>query len=350
MPSHPQDALECASVLKSETQVNMRAGFALRRLILSTEFGLVLLIAIIFGAFAVAYPQFVSPFSLFTIGRQIGIDTMIGLAMMCVIVTGGLDLSVGAIGVCAAMTFGFLAQACAFPLGIAVPLAVLSGALLGFINGVTIVLFGVHSFIITLANMSIFFGVMIFLTKGASFNELPAEVLAFGTMKLGHLISPLLIVALVMCTGLAFFYRFTSTGRRMLATGASPRAAQLSGSHTGRITVACHSLTGALAAIAGLMLTARTGAAVPSMAGQLGQDWLLPAFLATVLGGTRLAGGRAAAFGTLLGATLVNILSSGLLLMQAGAFWTQALLGIMLLAAVLANRGGHALLCRRSKV
>ena len=87
-----------------------RQGSGALRLLLSNEFGLAVLIAIAFTAFAVTLPGFTSPFSLFTIGRQIGIDTMIGLAMMAVIVTGGLDLSVGAIGVCAAMVFGWLAQ------------------------------------------------------------------------------------------------------------------------------------------------------------------------------------------------------------------------------------------------
>ena len=83
-----------------------RQGSGTLRLLLSNEFGLAVLIVIAFTAFAVTLPGFTSPFSLFTIGRQIGIDTMIGLAMMAVIVTGGLDLSVGAIGVCAAMVFG----------------------------------------------------------------------------------------------------------------------------------------------------------------------------------------------------------------------------------------------------
>ena len=112
-----------------------RQGSGTLRLLLSNEFGLALLIAIAFTGFAVSLEGFTSPFSLFTIGRQIGIDTMIGLAMMAVIVTGGLDLSVGAIGVCAAMAFGWLAQAMGVPLPIAVPMAIVFGASLGFING-----------------------------------------------------------------------------------------------------------------------------------------------------------------------------------------------------------------------
>ena len=308
------------------------------RLILSNEFGLAVLIALTVLVFSVTLEGFTSPFSLFTIGRQIGIDTMIGLAMMAVIVTGGLDLSVGAIGVCCAMAFGWLVQILGLPILLAIPFAVLFGASLGFINGFTVVKSGVHSFIITLASMSIFFGVMIFLTKANAYNGLPIEVQAFGKMKFFKTISPILLISIAMCLFLAAFYKLTTLGRQMLAAGANPRAAELSGIRTGRVIVACHILTGALAAIAGLLVTARTGASVPSMAGHLGQDWLLPAFLALVLGGTLLSGGRVSVIGTLLGAGFVNVMTSGLLLMRVGEFWILASLGAMLLVAVLVDR------------
>jgi len=321
-----------------------------QRVLFSNEFGLVVLILAAFVVFAGILPGFTAPFSLFTMGRQIGIDTMIGLAMMAVIVTGGLDLSVGAIGVCAAMAFGWLVERQGLSLALAVPAAIVFGAGLGCINGTVVVRSGVHSFIITLASMSIFFGVMIFLTKAEAFRGLPPDVAAFGRLKLARVVSVLLVVSLVTCVALSVFYRFTTLGRRMLAAGANARAAEISGVRTGRVFIACHALTGALAALAGLMVTARTGAAVPSMAGQLGQDWLLPAFLAPVLGGTLLSGGRVAVVGTLLGAAFVNLITSGLLQLRIGEFWIQACLGLMLLAAVLADRGRHSILRRRGLV
>lgn len=221
-----------------------RRGSGLLRLLLSNEFGLAILIATAFLGFALALPGFTSPFSLFTIGRQIGIDTMIGLSMMAVIVTGGLDLSVGAIGVCAAMVFGWLAQSLGVPLPLAIPSAILFGTFLGFVNGYAVVRSGVHSFIITLASMSIFFGVMIFLSKAQAFNALPPEVTALGKMRLFGKVSILLVITLAVCAGLSAFYRFTTLGRQMLAAGANPRAAELSGIRTGRVITACHMLTG----------------------------------------------------------------------------------------------------------
>jgi len=322
----------------------------LLRLLLSNEFGLLALIVVAAAIFAAALPGFTSPFSLFTLSRQIGIDTMIGLAMMAVIVSGGLDLSVGAIGASSAMAFGYFAERLGLPLAAAIPFTLALGALLGGINGAVVVRSGVHSFIITLASMSIFFGVMIYLTKAQAFNGLPADVTAFGRMKVLGSVSALLVVTLAVCGGLTVLYRLTRLGREILAAGANPRAAELSGVPVGRTVIICHMLTGALAALAGLMLTARTGAAVPSMAGHLGQDWLLPAFLAPVLGGTLLTGGRVSVIGTLLGATFVTVITSGLLLMRVSEFWVQAFLGFMLLAAVLIDRARHTILKARGMV
>jgi ribose transport system permease protein len=204
----------------------------------------------------------------------------------------------------------------------------------------------VHSFIITLATMSIFFGCMIFLTQAEAFRELPPSVAAFGKARISGYVSPLLLITVAVALALSFLYRFTGLGRRMLAAGAMPNAAEISGVRVGRTFIACHVLSGLLAALAAIMLTARTGAAIPSMAGHLGQDWLLPAFLAPVLGGTLLTGGRVSVLGTFLGAVLVSMLMNGLLLLQVGEFWVQAFLGVLLLVAVLLDKARRVVLFR----
>ena len=318
-----------------------------RRLLLTNEFGLIVLIALFALIFALLNPAFVSRFSLFAMGRNMAIDIVVGFSMMVVIVTGGLNLSVGAIAVCAVMTGGWLLEVAGLPLAPALLGAIGMGAALGWINGVLITRSGIHSFIITLATMSIFFGMMIFLTRAEAFRALPPEMTEFGRAKIGGYVSPLLLVTITVGLALSFLYRFTAMGRRMLAAGASPAAAELSGVRVNRTFVACHVLSGVLATIAGLMLTARTGAAIPSMAGHLGQDWLLPAFLAPVLGGTLLTGGRVSVLGTFLGGMLVTILSAGLLLMQVGEFWIKAVLGLLLLVAVFADAARRLYLAKR---
>ena len=224
------------------------------------------------------------------------------------------------------------------------------GAGLGFVNGWAVVRSGLHSFIITLATMSIFFGVMVFLTHAESFRKLPPALAEFGRMRMLSAVSPLLLVALLAGLLLVVLYRMTALGREMLAAGAKPEAAVLSGVRVGRVFIWCHVLSGSLAAAAALMLVARNGAAIPSMAGQLGQDWLLPAFLGPVLGGTLLSGGKVSVAGTFLGAALVTILTNGLLLLRIGEFWVQACLGLLLLLAVLIDKGRRVYLTHQRLV
>ncbi|MDF1775240.1 MAG: ABC transporter permease [Rhizobiaceae bacterium] len=320
------------------------------RILLSNEFGLLVLIVLFAIIFSTISPAFLSKFSLYALGRTSAVNIMIGFSMMVVIITGGLNLSVGSIGVCAAMFGGLLMQAFAMPWPLAVCGGLAMGAALGALNGFIIVRSGLHSFIITLATMSIFFGVMIFLTRAESYRDISPAFTSFGRMKLAGIISPLLLVSVVAGILLSVLFRYTALGREMLATGANERAAELSGIRVHRIITYCHLLSGVLAGVAGLMLVSRTGAAIPSMAGQLGQDWLLPAFLGPVLGGTLLTGGRVSVLGTFLGSFLVTMLTTGLLLMQVGAFWMQTYLGLLLLAAVLIDMVRRSYLTRRKLI
>lgn len=305
-----------------------------RAALLSVEFGLFALLALFCAGFAFATTGFLSPFNLFALTRTGAVNVLVGLAMMAVIVTGGLDLSIGAVGVGAGMAAGWLMQVAGLPpaAGVAGGLAV--GAALGLLNGALIVRSRMHSFVVTLATMSIFFGAMTVLTRAQPYNELPEAFVALGRLRWWRVVSPMLAVALGAGVVLHLLYRCTALGREMLAAGANARAALLSGVDVGRAIMLCHGLAGLLAAMAGLLLTLRNGAAIPGMAGNLGQDWLLPAFLGPVLGGALLSGGRISVTGAVLGGLLVTVLNSGLLLLKVGEFWVQFFLGLLLLGAV----------------
>lgn len=337
-------------IMAKSSQQDAPPRFSATRLLLSNEFGLLVLIVLFAIVFSTISPAFLSKFSLYALGRTAAVNIMIGFSMMIVIITGGLNLSVGAIGVSAAMFGGFLMESAGLPWPLAVAGGLAAGALLGGINGIIIVRTGLHSFIITLATMSIFFGMMIFLTHAESYRGISPVFTGFGRMKLFSILSPLLLVTIAVALALSVLFRFTALGREFLATGANERAAELSGIRVKRMITYCHMLSGALAGIAGLMLVSRTGAAIPSMAGQLGQDWLLPAFLGPVLGGTLLTGGRVSVLGTFLGSFLVTMLTTGLLLMQVGAFWVQTYLGLLLLFAVLVDLVRRSYLQRRKLI
>ena len=319
--------------MTSSVSAGMESRFRAWLLEQSNPLSLAAIVGLLWAVFATLAPGFVSPFNLFTISRSVAIDIVIAFSTMVVLATGGMNLAIGSIGVCSVMLVGYLMQALGLPVPLALAAGLLLGALLGFANGAAIVLSGVNSFIITLASASLFMGGMLILTKAAIYNRIPAEIAAFGRMRWGF-VSPLLLIALAIGASLLVLFRLTALGREILASGANARAAELSGVPVGRVIVIVHALSGLLAASAGLMLMTWLGAAMPSV----GQDWLLPSFLAPVLGGTLLAGGMVSIVGTMLGALLVATIRSGLLILQVGNFWLQLFLGLVLLLAVMLDR------------
>ena len=302
---------------------------------ISAQLSLVVIIAVFWVIFSSQAPGFYSKLNLFNLGRSLAIDIVIGFSQMVVLATGGMNLAVGSIGVCAVMATGWLLQDLGLPIPIGFAGGLAIGGILGWLNGFAIVKTGVNSFIITLASASLFLGAMLILTKAVPYNGLPPEIGAFGRLRIGGVISPLLIIAVAIGAALVVLYRFTTLGREILAAGANPRAAAMSGVPVDRVIVISHTLSGMLAAAAGLMVVARLGAAMPATGGE---EWLLPSFLGPVLGGTLLSGGAVAVVGTMLGATLVTTIRSGLLVLQVGNFWLQLFLGLILLFAVMADR------------
>lgn len=308
--------------------------------------GLALMTVIMAAAFSAAAPGFTTPFNLFALTRVLAVDIILGFSMMVVLALGGLNLAIGAIGVAVAMSGGWMMQGLGFPVPVALLLGLTLGTAIGVANGLGVVLLRVHSFMLTLATTSIVFGAMILLTQAQPFSNLPPEFIGLARTRTVSWVSDMLIWSCLVGVALWIVFAFTVTGREVLSTGANARAALLSGVRVNRAIVFAHALSGLLAGMAGLMMSARNGAAVPGMAGQLGIDWLLPALLAPILGGTLLSGGYISVLGTVLGATLVAILSNGLLQLQVGEFWVSAFLGAMLLAAILADKVRVALFIR----
>jgi ribose transport system permease protein len=314
-----------------------------RRLETAPQFGLLAVIAALFGLFALKQPGYISAFNLFALGRSLAVDVVIGFSQMVVLSTGGMNLSVGSIGVCGVMFSGYLLQTLGLPAPIAFLLALALAGALGWLNGFTIVKSGVNSFVVTLASANLFSGAMLILTRAEPINRLPPIVSAIGSYRVLGLVSPVLLAAIMVSVLLFIFFRYSVYGREMLATGANPRASAMSGILVDRSIVLSHTLSGLLAGMAGLMVVARVGAAVPSVGGD---DWLLPSFLGPVLGGVALGGGFVSVFGTLLGAALVTVIRSGLLVLDIGNFWLQLFPGLFLFAAVLLQRYGGIFLRR----
>lgn len=297
------------------------------------RFGLLFIVLIVWGTFAWLTQGFLSNFNLFTLSRETAIFVMIGLSQMVVLGVGQMNLAVGAIGVMSAMCTGAAMEALGFPPPIAVALGLALGVLTGWFNGFLVVRTGVNSFIVTLAMASVYTGLMLITTRAEAFRNPPESFVTLGQSGSG-IFSLLLLVTIVVALTLAYLYRGSSLGRKLLAAGANPRAAALSGVPVGRLVLFAHSISGLLAGLAGIMLAARLGSAIPS----IGADWVLPSFVAPIIGGTLLSGGVISVFGTFLGGLLVVGISNGLQLMEVNNFWVQLFQGVVLLVAVVLDR------------
>lgn len=309
-----------------------------RGVALLDRLGLFAIILVFWAVFVAFADGFLSGITIFGLSRSIAITAIVGLAQMVVLSIGQMNLAVGAIGGMTAVLCGWLMQVAALPTWAAIPVALLGATLVGLLNGWMIARTGINSFVVTLGMASVVTGLVFILTKAEAFRDLPEGFTRFGKMRLievGWLeISPLFVVALAATALVLLLYRGTALGKRMLATGANQRAAQLSGVDTDRVVAVTHALSGLLAGLAGVLLVSRLGSALPS----IGQDWLLPSFAAPIVGGTLLAGGAVSAIGTLLGATLVESVSVGLQLLNVPSFWIQLFVGLVLLLAVLLDR------------
>jgi ribose transport system permease protein len=280
---------------------------------------------------AIVAPEFFQVRNVLNVSRQASIVGVIAIGMTFVILTGGIDLSVGSILALTAVVTADLVDA-----GVPVPLiavvAIALGAAVGVVNGIGVAVLKIQPFIMTLATMVLFRGLTLRITDGGpkSFETGSGLMDFLGSGKLGPLPGPLVVFALIAVAGILVL-RYLSFGRFLYAIGGSIEAARLSGVRTTRTLIAAYAVSGACAGIAGLMTAARLSVGDP-LAGNLAE---LDAIAAVVIGGTSLMGGAGGAVGTVAGALLLAILSNVLNLVGVSPFDQQIVKGLVIIAAVL---------------
>jgi len=292
--------------------------------------GLLLIVVII----SVMSPNFLTLNNLLNVLRQVSINALIAFGMTFVILTGGIDLSVGSIlALTGAVTAGFLASGMD-PM-LAMFLGLLLGAILGAINGIIISKGNVAPFIATLATMTIYRGLTLVYTEGKPISGL-GDSLSFQLIGKGYFFGiPVPVITMAIAFGVLYFVlKKTTFGRRVYAVGGNEEASRLSGIKVDRIKVYVYALTGTLAALASLILTSRLNSAQPTA----GNMFELDAIAAVVLGGTSLTGGRGWIVGTLIGALIIGVLNNGLNLIGVSSFFQQVVKGAVILVAVLLDR------------
>ena len=263
-----------------------------KSLLRRNETGITLAALLLFIIFSIASPSFVTAYNIFNVSRNVALYVFIAIAQALAIVGGGMNLSVGAIGGLAVVATGHFIDTLGFTPWIAVLIALVVGITAGTFNGVIITKVGINSFIVTLATLFVFTGIVYGITKGYPYINIPKSFTIVGRKGIFGL--PYLFWLMVGALGFLFYmFKFMRFGRRLLATGGSIEATRLSGVNTDRIIIISNILSGLFAAIAGILWVSRMGSAQPST----GQNWLIISFAVAIIGGTALSGGFISALG-----------------------------------------------------
>lgn len=279
-------------------------------------------------------PNFLSSFNIQTLLLAIAINALIGFSQMIIIAIGQMNLSVGAIGGLAAISFAGLMEIWGLPAPIAAVLALGIGVLCGMLNGVLISVTGISAFVITLATLSIYKGINLGITRAQPFYGIPDSVKELGSATLLGAIPMLLLPTVIVAIALWYMLNRLPIGRFILAVGGNEHAASLSGVPVRTVVIVAHAISGLLAACAGMLLVARLQIGQPS----IGDDWLILSFAAPVIGGAVLAGGHVSVTATFLGVVVVALITQALVLFSIDPFLVQVVLGALILAAVGVNR------------
>ena len=293
-----------------------------------TLIGLILISAV----FASASPTFLTAPNLLNVLQQSSINACIALGMTLVIISGGIDLSVGPVAALTAI-LGAAMMVTGVPISLAILGALATGAACGFVNGALIAWGGLQPFIVTLGGLSLYRALALIYTGGQPIFDLPDEFRALTNGTIAGFPAPVVIVAVLAVMAWVILNK-TPLGEYFMAIGGNPEAARIAGVPVVMTKLAAYMISGFMAAVAAMILIGRLGAAEPTM----GTLWELDAIAAAAIGGASLMGGRGSIPGTLIGCIILGTLRNGLTLMNVQAFYQLLATGIIIIVAMLIDK------------
>jgi ribose transport system permease protein len=289
----------------------------------------VLAVVVLFIVFALSARNFLSMDNMYNVLRNSSLYILIAIGQAIVITTGGMDLSLGAVGGLTTVVCGLVIQEGNMPIFVGVIAALAIGLLAGLINGLIITRIKINSFVTTLATSFVFTGLTYGISEGFPYTNIPNSIVGLGQGE--FLGMPLLLwFVIVIIIVLAVMYKFTLLGRRILATGGNVQAAKLSGIKTNKMVISANMMSGLFASIAGVCYISRMGSASPTT----GSDWMLISFAVAVIGGTALQGGVFSSLGLLCSGIMFALIKNGLIMLQVNVYFEQTFLGLVILLAV----------------
>jgi ribose transport system permease protein len=287
-----------------------------------------LTLIVLFIALTIATPHFLTAINLASVARQTAVINIMALGMTLVIITGGIDLSVGSILAIAGL-FGTMAIKDGYPIPVAILIGIATGLLCGFLNGVMITQLRINAFIVTLGTLEAYRGFALVVSKGLPVHEIPDS---FSYLGDGNLLGiPFSLWLLALCALLMHFVlEHTKLGRYAFAIGSNSAAAYYAGVPIKFHLTAVYAIAGMLAGLAGMIEASRLMTGQPTA----GQGYELQAIAAVVIGGGSLQGGEGSVVGTLIGAFIIGLLSNGSDLLGVNPYWQQVIIGAVIIVAV----------------
>ena len=296
-----------------------------------TRYGIVIAFFALCVILAFANPYFMTRGNVVNVLRQTSINGILAVGMTFVVLTGGIDLSVGSVlAFCGIVSASFVTGLAPWNPGFAVLLGVFCGLVMGSVNGLLVAKLRVPPFVATLGMLSVARGLTFIYNNGMPVPNLSAQYRFIGQGLLIGIPVPVLVFAFVAVVAW-FVLRYTTYGRYIYAVGGNERSAKTSGINTRRIILSVYAVAGALAGLSAQVLTARTTSALP----QAGVAYELDAIAAVVIGGTSLSGGIGGVTGTIFGALIIGVINNGLDLMGVSSYYQQVIKGTIIVLAVL---------------
>ncbi len=300
-----------------------------KKLFARSEVTVIVATLVLFVIFSSFSDSFFTTYNLFNVSRTAALYIFIALGQAMAVIVGGMNLSLGQMGGLTVVITGYCMHVMGLPPIVAVIAGLAVGLGAGITNGYIMTKLKLNSFVVTLATSFVFMGLINGISKGFPYTDIPKSFTGLG--RGGFAGVPLLLwLAIVALITLAYFFKYTVLGRKILATGGNIEAAKMSGINTDNMIIIANMASGLFASIAGLLWISRTGSAQPST----GADWMLISFAVAVIGGTSLKGGVINAVGILFSSFLIVMVKNGLVMVNANIYFEQAYLGLILLLAV----------------
>ena len=300
----------------------------LKKIFKTKEIGIILILIVLSVLIQLKNPIFLTYSNIIDVCRNTSYTLVIAVGMTFVLIAKGLDLSVGSL-----MALGGLISSLAMfygvPILLAVLLGLLVGAAFGVVNAFCIVKLNIPAMIATLGSMYMARGLVLVITKGSPVFPLPE---AFGNFGKGYFLGVpyVVLIALLLSIAAHLVLSRTTYGRKVYAIGGNPETAKFAGINVAMVTGSCYLISGVLAALSGILTAARMGSGQPS----IGDGTEMTVITAVIIGGTSLNGGAGTILGTVLGALLMNVLSSGMNLVGISAYWQKFVMGLIIIIAV----------------